>query len=106
VNAWLASSHLFVNTSNVEGFPNTFIQAWMREVPVLSLEINPEKVLDGLTTGSCAGTEVAMAEFARGLLTTPARLQHMAVAAREHAMRQHSMANAQDLIALLDGATV
>jgi hypothetical protein len=45
VNAQLAAGHLFVNTSKTEGFPNTFIQAWMRRVPTLSLDVDPDGIL-------------------------------------------------------------
>src|SRR5690606_16431046 len=37
VNDLLERSHILVNTSDYEGFSNTFIQAWMRNVPVVSL---------------------------------------------------------------------
>lgn len=45
VNSVLADSHIFVNTSIYEGFPHTFVQAWMRQVPVVSLAVNPDKLL-------------------------------------------------------------
>jgi glycosyltransferase involved in cell wall biosynthesis len=36
VNSYYARSRLLVNTSSMEGFPNSFLQAWIRGVPVIS----------------------------------------------------------------------
>jgi len=45
---------IFVNTSTVEGFPNTFMQSGLTKTPVLSLKVNPDNYLKvfncGLTT--------------------------------------------------------
>ena len=51
VNKLLAESHIFVNTSLVEGFPHTFMQSWMRKVPVISLAVNPDGIFDGGNLG-------------------------------------------------------
>ena len=106
VNDLLSQAHVFVNTSQQEGFPNTFIQAWMRRVPVVSLTVNPDQVLDGERTGIHAGTEETLATAVRLLVTDEARRESIAGRARDYAIAQHSTANIATLIDLIDGRSL
>ncbi len=106
VNELLARAHVFVNTSLHEGFPNTFIQAWMREVPVVSLHIDPDGVLDREAVGIHAPTEEGLAQVVRMLVTDPVKRAEYAARARRHAMQRHSMQNARLLAQLIDGGEI
>lgn len=55
VNSILAQSHILVNTSKWEGFTNTFIQAWMRKMPVVKSNVNPDNVFDDQKLGFFSG---------------------------------------------------
>ncbi len=46
MEGWFQQTKIFLNTSTQEGFPNTFLQAWMNGVPVVSLNIDPDNVIE------------------------------------------------------------
>ena len=45
IHNYFSKASVFVNTSNVEGFPNTFLQAWEMYNPILSLKIDPDEII-------------------------------------------------------------
>jgi glycosyltransferase involved in cell wall biosynthesis len=49
----IANSKALINTSNYEGFPNVFLEAWGMGVPVISLNVNPGMVFDNRKLGIC-----------------------------------------------------
>jgi glycosyltransferase involved in cell wall biosynthesis len=106
VNELLARAHVLVNTSVQEGYPNTFIQAWQREVPVVSLTVNPDGVLDRQGVGICAGSERRLEEAVRLLLEDPALRNEYGVRAREYAARRHSLRNTHALARLIETGEV
>ena len=63
---------IFLNTSSIEGFPNTFLQAWIRGVPVVSF-FDPDSLVQRLQLGHIANSIDEMREAIRGLLEDDVR---------------------------------
>lgn len=51
---YFAKAKVFINTSLWEGFPNTFAQATKNGTPIISLEVNPDNILEKYRIGECA----------------------------------------------------
>jgi glycosyltransferase involved in cell wall biosynthesis len=76
-----------VNTSPTEGFPNTFLQAWIRGVPTLSF-VRPEVVTGETGTIACADLDELASRL--GALTG-SRWAQASAACQEHFARVHSL---------------
>jgi len=105
VDELLARAHILVNTSPVEGFPNTFVEAWLRDVSVVSLVVNPDGVFDGERAGICAsGSFDKLVISVRRLVEAPELRDAINLRAKELAGADYSERNIDRLIAVLEGS--
>jgi Glycosyl transferases group 1 len=86
------NASLLVNTSAAEGFPNTFLQAWIRGVPTVSF-VRPEVTAGQTGTIACADLEEMVSRV--GSLTCGGEAWAAASAAcRHHFGRVHGVESA------------
>ncbi len=68
IDRYFEAAIAYVNTSEAEGFPNTFIQACAAGTPILTFKANPDDVLGRYGIGCCCGDDLdAAAAFVRSL---------------------------------------
>jgi glycosyltransferase involved in cell wall biosynthesis len=94
VEKMIEAAWIFVNTSlPVEGFPNTFVQSWLRETPVVSLHVDPGGVLKKERIGCLSGNFNQLVEDVRALLDHQEERLSMGKRARNYAERVHGLMN-------------
>lgn len=103
VNEILANSHIFINTSlkGEEGFPNTFIQAWMREVPVISLNVDPGDIIKSNKLGYHSLTLKKLTEDLKTLIENKNLRNNMGIRARIFANNNYGLKNIELLLKLI-----
>jgi len=98
---WFDRARIFLNTSSIEGFPNTFLQAWIRGVPVVSF-FDPDGLIRRLQLGQVATTIDDMREFIRGLLDVDVYRENIGRRARDFVSREFTSAAAARYLELLE----
>jgi glycosyltransferase involved in cell wall biosynthesis len=102
VNAMLESADLLVNTSDHEGFSNTFIQAWMRRVPVASLHVDPDGLLSRGCLGVVSHSEDQLYRQVTALINSREKRAEIGARARAYALAHHTESNIEEIAKLLD----
>jgi glycosyltransferase involved in cell wall biosynthesis len=79
---------LLVNTSDIEGFPNSYLQAWIRGVPVVTL-IDPDGVIRREGLGVAATSPSEIPEAVRSLLADSRELRSASDRCRAYVEREY-----------------
>jgi glycosyltransferase involved in cell wall biosynthesis len=45
IQKYYQEASIFINTSQIEGFPNTFLESWINGTPVISLNVDPDEII-------------------------------------------------------------
>jgi glycosyltransferase involved in cell wall biosynthesis len=72
IHAYFEKTAIFINTSDKEGFPNTFLQAAQAKTPVLSLKVDPDRYLEKYKCGtSCNGDRELLVNTLNNWMNNP-----------------------------------
>ena len=102
VNKVLSESHILVNTSEYEGFSNTYIQAWMRKVPVVALNSDPDDVIKTKGIGFHSKTFDQMVQDVRKLVENRKLRDEMGERSQKFAFNTFSVSNIHKFIDLIE----
>jgi glycosyltransferase involved in cell wall biosynthesis len=87
------SSDILLNTSDYEGFPNTFLEAWQCRVPVVSQYYSFDDRLQDLDFGFQTGGLTPTADILMNLLADQERLKTIGQRARQFVIDNYSIQN-------------
>jgi glycosyltransferase involved in cell wall biosynthesis len=86
----IGNASVLLSTSDGEGFPSVFLEAWAAATPIVSLQIDPDQKIRNHHLGVVADTVGGAADALRSLLAVPQDRQDMGIRARRHAEETHS----------------
>ncbi|MFQ6024170.1 MAG: glycosyltransferase family 4 protein, partial [Acidiferrobacterales bacterium] len=89
VNRYFTQAKVFVNTSEVEGFPNSFLQAWVHGVPVVSF-FDPDDLIAQKELGVAPAGLGEMAQAVEALLRNEQHRVDVGSRARTFALDNYS----------------
>jgi len=91
VHSYYREAMLLVNTSNYEGFPNTFLEAWRYETPIVSLYFDLDGLLGKNRCGIRAGTMEALIKVVKIIISDPSTRSKLGKNGRTYMKKSFSL---------------
>ena len=86
----IGNASVLLSTSDGEGFPSVFLEAWASATPVVSLQIDPDHKIRNGNLGVVTDTVEGAVEAVGSLVALPQHCHDMGIRARRHVEVMHS----------------
>ncbi|MCS3677801.1 glycosyltransferase involved in cell wall biosynthesis [Salinibacter ruber] len=91
IHNYYRQASLLVNTSSYEGFPNTFLEAWRYETPVVSMYFDLDGLLENGIGGVKAGGMERLVNEVESLASNASHRANIGESARVYLIRNYSL---------------
>jgi glycosyltransferase involved in cell wall biosynthesis len=91
IDVYFNKASVLVNTSMFEGFSNTFIQAWMNCVPVITLNSDPDEVVCKYKLGFHSRTFEQLVQDATEIISNKKLRNQMGINGRRYVEKEHNI---------------
>jgi glycosyltransferase involved in cell wall biosynthesis len=96
IQKYYEEAGIFLNTSRMEGFPNTFLEAWINRIPVISLNIDPDELICTEKLGFHSKSFEQMIRDVNTLLLNDSLRNEMGLNAKRYVEQNHDVKNIAD----------
>lgn len=96
MEAYYRGAYALLNTASLEGFPNTYLHAWVHGVPAITIEIDPDGILSNNGIGIVTGTFEGLVDAVRGIRSNPTMRSEMSERAIRYVRANHDIRDRGD----------
>ncbi len=93
ISQYYRRAYALINTSNLEGFPNTYLHSWSYGVPTITMEIDPDSIIEDNRIGYVSGSFEGLVESTIHLCGAPDERAGMSGRARRYVVENHDIAD-------------
>lgn len=103
IHEYYRRAYAYINTSYLEGFPNTYLHSWIYGVPTITIEIDPDGIIENNALGKVCGSFENLVETVRRFCSARKERDEMSMRAFQYVRSNHRIEDkAQDYIDLFE----